>query len=56
MKTLVATLLAATFALSGAAFAEKVSDTAPAEVESTNDRSSGLTDAEILGLFNEAGE
>ena len=52
MKTLIATLMVSTFALTGAAFADKTVKTENnVEASSTNGNSSGLTSADIDSLF-----
>lgn len=52
MKTLIATLIVSTIALTGGAFAEKQNtNTANAEASSTNGSFSGLSDADIDALF-----
>ena len=53
MKTLIATLVVSTFALTGASFAEKANtaDNAQVEASSTNSFASGLTNEDINNLF-----
>ena len=52
MKTLIATMIVSTLALTANAFAEKQStNTANAEASSTNGGFSGLTSADIDALF-----
>lgn len=54
MKTLIATLIVSSFALTGSAFAEKQNtDTANVEASSTNGSFSGLSNADIDALFDE---
>ena len=58
MKTLIATLVVSTFALTGASFAEKANtaDNAQVEASSTFDNVSGLTNEDIVSLFNNASD
>ena len=52
MKTLIATMIVSTLALTASAFAEKQNtNTANAEASSTNGSFSGLSDADIDALF-----
>ena len=54
MKTLIATMIVSTLALTASAFAEKQNtNTAKVEASSTNGGFSGLTSADIDALFYE---